>query len=443
MGIRDFFTKAMPKRPPDGAPLLPVVTARNIPRSVVSYQGIIDAEDAMAHPIVYRMLTTISRSVQHVKFRAMLDPEYSGKGNAGTARPTAAMVTMVNDLLKSPNDSLNTSQLLYWLTLNLASYGRVMFKVGTDITNNPNGIYPLETRWVRADIDERGVVQGYRYGYSEDDRSQLSPTRMNAKRENSTKGWVHEIYTPGLAGHRGNTGVVQNSTPLTAIGLPVQVTRALMQRAVDTAEGSPNIKYLIATEKNLTQSQQDALVDHVDAAAAGGQESANVLFLHNTKVDVKELSGDMSDIHSKIPMEDFTKLIAGAFGIPAPLLGLNSADAAKFAGNYAEARRSYWEDTLIPSYLAPIAEGLTAALCPPGVIVKPDLDSIVALSESRIARAKDLAFVPFLLDNEKRELSDYEELTPEEEKKLAEQKVAGNPKDTQSPTKPANTNARP
>jgi hypothetical protein len=382
----------------------------------------------------------LARSVQHVTFEARLDPDYSGKGNVGTKRPTQKMVDDINDLLKSPNDSMNVSQFLYWLTLNLASYGRVSFKVGTDINNFPNGLYPLDGRWVYADVDERGVVQAYRYGWANDSKDQISPTRKASERDKSMRGWVHQIYTPNLSGHHGATGQMEGQTPLTAIGLPVQVTRALLQRAVDSAEGSPNIKYLIATEKNLTQQQQDALADHADSSVAGGSTSANLLFLHNTKVDVKELSNDMADIHSKIPMEDFTKMIAGAFGIPAPLLGLSSADAAKFAGNYAEARRSYWEDSLLPSFVDPIADGLTSAICPPGVIIRPDLDSIVALSESRIARAKELGFVDFLLDDEKRELCDYPDLTPDEAKVIAELRAANK---APSATTSANSAARP
>jgi len=36
-------------------------------------------------------------------------------------------------------------------------------------------------------------------------------------------------------------------------------------------------------------------------------------------------------------------------------IGLGSADAAKYANNYGESRLSFWQDTIVPSYLSPIA----------------------------------------------------------------------------------------
>ena len=63
-----------------------------------------------------------------------------------------------------------------------------------------------------------------------------------------------------------------------------------------------------------------------------------MLFLYNTDIKVHKLDNELGDIHSKLPLDDMTRQIAGVFGVPVPLLGLGSSDAAKFTGNYAESR---------------------------------------------------------------------------------------------------------
>jgi phage portal protein BeeE len=103
-----------------------------------------------------------------------------------------------------------------------------------------------------------------------------------------------------------------------------------------------------------------------------------------------------------------TRQIAGVFGVPIALLGLGSADSAKYASNYSESRRSFWQDTIAPCYLIPIAAGLTQALCPPGACINFDYDSIPALWEDRANLGATLSRVNFLTTNEKREILEYE-----------------------------------
>ena len=112
-----------------------------------------------------------------------------------------------------------------------------------------------------------------------------------------------------------------------------------MQRALDTASGHPNVKYVITAEKTLTKQQKEALHKHLEEAGPGGENSGNVLFLYNTDVKVHKLDNKLADIHSKSRLDDMTRQIAGVFGVPVALLGLGSADAAKYASNYVESRR--------------------------------------------------------------------------------------------------------
>src|SRR4029077_10334605 len=159
--------------------------------------------------------------------------------------------------------------------------------------------------------------------------------------------------------------------------------------------------------------QKEALEKHLAASAPGEDESGQVLFLFNTTIKVDKLDNQLADIHSKIPLDDMTRQIAGVFGVPVPLLSLGSADAAKYAGNYVEARLAFWQDTILPCYLAPIAAGMTQVICPPGARITFDLDAIPALWKGRAELGETLSKVNFLTATEKRGVLDFEPTTEE------------------------------
>jgi len=240
-----------------------------------------------------------------------------------------------------------------------------------------------------------------------------------AEKRGRNESYAAEISFPSL------TGLVEyNKAPaaIECIAKPLAIIDALMQRALDTASGHSNIKYVITAEKTLTKQQKEALEKHLADSAPGEDESGSVLFLYNTTVKVDKLDNDLKDIHSKLPLDDMTRQIAGVFGVPVALLGLGSADAAKYASNYVESRLSYWQDTIVPCYLIPIAAGMTQSLCPAGARIKFDLDQVPALWEGRANLGKTLSQVTFLSNNEKRDVLGFEPKAGED--KLIELKPA-------------------
>lgn len=395
MALFDFLTGRKPK----DEPASPVVGGYGGgKKTLASYENSIAADNAMQHPVVMRCLHKIASSVQSVRWYATEDESLPSSERAG-ARDVARM----NRLLAEPNDNMAPDQLRYWMALNFACYGRIPMKIGTGLENFPNGIYPLSVRYVTAETDARGKIVYYDYGFGE--QSERLPTRRRA----NGKPYCYEIYTPNI---HGTLDMGCNVTPLRAIGLPSAVVRLLLQRASDTAAGHPNSKYIITAEKTLTSQQKEAVRDYLEDTKPEGLGTGEPLFLNGTKVEVHKLDNDLSDIHSKMPSDDMARMIYGAFGIPVALMGIGAADSAKFTGNYAESRAAFWEDTIIPSYLSPIAVGLTQALCNPGMVIKFDEDSIPALSYARVLRAKELSSVTFLSMEEKREQAGYEQEFP-------------------------------
>lgn len=390
-----FSKKASPERKPSDDPQRHVLlTMGGTSKSVVTYAQASNAKEAMQHFVAYRCINKIAEAVQSV------DWYVSPVRGIGKSKDEMAKITAT---LRSPNDTMSAGQLRYWMAANRAVYGRVPFKVGVGSQGYPNAIYPLRAEYFKAIISKSGAIEAYEYGSGEN-ADKMQPRRKAEANGKFSGSFAAQIVRPNL---EGSWIEGLSNTPLNSIGLPAEITRLLMHRAVETAAGHPNSKYIISSEKALTKQQFDGVQEHIESSQSGGSESGNILLLDGVTVNVTKLDNDLSDIHSKMPMDDMARHIAGAFGVPIALLGLGAADGAKFASNFGESRRAFYEDTIIPGYLQPIAEGLTAALCSDGYEIKFDLDSIEALADGRVAKAERLSKVDFLTENEKRELCGF------------------------------------
>lgn len=369
----------------------------------VTYSEQMRAADALKHPVVFRCLHKIALAVQDVPWYVMQDP---AEGATTVSKET---LRKIQDVLDHPNDLYSASQLRYWLGMNKAVYNRYAIKVGALTSGGPNAIYPLSQGQFKTKFRNNGTIDKYTYGPK--DEESLPPRRQvdPGGDGNFIKAFAYEYITPGIEGliDAKTLSSAQNNSPLNAINFPSAIVKLLMQRAYDTASGEPNVKYIISGEKTLTSEQEDELESELDERKVGNEESGNILFLGNTSIHVDKLDNGMADIHTKIPMDDMQRIIYSNWGIPVALAGIGSSDAAKFAGNYEASRRSFFEDTIIPNYLGPIADGMTEALCPSGAKIMFDLDAIPGLADARANKAKSLQGVTFLSDPEKRILCGF------------------------------------
>lgn len=402
MGIRDFipFTrKAAPVREESADPGRPGAYRRG-QVAIISYSDVVSADAALKHPVIARCLNIIASAVQSVGWFAEEDPNASTEERAGKTR----IIASLNSLLQSPNDRMTGELFRYWMAQNYALFARVPFLVGTGAAGGANAIYPLDAKLVTAVNNDRALIDHYEYGVGASEQRLVYPIRRKA----ADKPYVYDIARPKLDGTFSGNTVESANNVLCSIALPAQIISLLLRRAIDTASGHPNTKYLVIAEKTLTKRQKEELAAHVESMAPDQENSGNVLILYNSNAQVHKLDNSLADIHSKMPMDDMTRLIAGALGIPIALVGIGAADAAKFAGNYAESRRVFWADTIIPGYLVPFATGMTQAICPPGVRIRFDYDTIDALRDHNITNAQKLETVSFLSNDEKRELCGFE-----------------------------------
>lgn len=396
-----FMRKAAPVRDAAEAPTQPHVMYLNsgVGVMVVKWSDYMAVEQGLRHPIVSKALNKIAGSVQQVPWVVQTDP----KASAEEKRGKEGLIRDLQSVLDNPNDDMSAAQLRYWMALNYAGYGRVPIKVGMSAMkpDRPNGLYPLETRYVRAKQNQRGQVDSYHYGATED--SITYPSKNAFKKSPTSGGFVGQIWKTGLKGFQHHDDV---TTPMKAIGLPAQVITSLLQRAIQTAEGHPNVRYMVTCSKTLTKDQLSTLKEHLNTDhGIQGAESGKIPVLQNAgDIEIHTIENDLSDIHSKMPSDDMARLIFGAFDIPVALAGIGAADAAKFAGNYDGSRASFWEDTIIPMYVSPLFQGLTSMICPPGLIIKPDIEQIPALVAKRVATMSQLKDISFLTTTEKREM---------------------------------------
>lgn len=369
----------------------------------VSYNDMIIATAAMNHPVIYRVLNKIALSTQGIPWYC------EATGEKGIEAPSQRTIKQINEVLNDPNDLMNADQLRYWFALNKAVFGRFAFKVGRSVDNNVGAIYPLEAPHLESIISQSGRLEGWKYGTGENYETLRSRRQVDPRRQNNFTGpFAYEYITPGL---RPSSMLVRanekNNSPLNSLGLPAEIITMLLQRAHDTASGRPNLKFIVAAEKTLDGKQEDELKGEFDERQVGAEQSGNLLLLTNTSIDVHTLDDGMSDIHSKVPLDDMTRMIYAAFGVPIALGGIGSADAAKFAGNFEASRQSFYEDTIVPAYCDPIAQALTAAICPPGAIIRFDYDAVPAVAYARSKKAKELEVVTFLTEQEKREMCGF------------------------------------
>lgn len=438
MDLLKPFRKAVPDRNATDAPVQPQILylSSGVGVAIVNWSDRIAAAAAMHHPIVHRALDKIAQSVQQVRFLCVQDPFAS----ATEARGNATKQAKIQSLLDNPNDQMPVSQFRYWMGLTYATYGRVPLRItmGAIDPTVANALYPLDAGYVYAKGNKRGGIDRYEYGLGNE--AETFPSQETFKRaaqdgKSTARGFVTQFWKPGLKGYQSKD---DGNAPLQSLGLPAQVIRSLLLRAIATAEGHPNVRYMVTCSKTLTDPQKEALKKFInDDHRTGGAEAGSIPILQNAAdIEIHKLDNDLSDIHSKMPSDDMARLIFGGFGIPIALAGMGAADAAKFASNYVESRSAFWEDTIVPGYISPIAAGLTSALCPPGLVIQPDLDSVPAMMAARLTQMKELKDVAFLTTTEKRELFGYAPTTA-----IPESGVAAKPSSAPTPTDPNSTGA--
>lgn len=165
----------------------------------------------------------------------------------------------------------------------------------------------------------------------------------------------------------------------------------------------PSGALTIGADTTLSDEAFNRLKSQIDEQYAGSANAGRPMLLEGG-LDWKQMGlspTDMGIIEAKFSA---ARDVALAFGVPPQLIGIPGDSTY---ANYAEARLSFWEDTVIP-LLDLIVADLNVWLAEPlGVVLAPDMDRVPAIVEKRQVLWATAEASSFLTVNEKRDLAGF------------------------------------
>ena len=157
----------------------------------------------------------------------------------------------------------------------------------------------------------------------------------------------------------------------------------------------------LVVKQSMTDEVYNRLKSEMDEKFRGGENAGKFLLLEGG-LEWKEMGISPKDMDFIETKNASARDIASAFGVPSQLLGIKGDNTYN---NVAEARLSFWEDTIIPlakMIMSSFADWLSIT---DGrkLIIEPDIDSINALTEKRQKVWDSVNNSNFVSNEEKRE----------------------------------------
>ena len=162
----------------------------------------------------------------------------------------------------------------------------------------------------------------------------------------------------------------------------------------------------LVVKQNMTDETYNRLKADLDDNFKGTDNTGRYMILEGG-VEWKEMGCSPKDMDYIETKNSSARDIAMAFGIQPQLLGIKGDTTYN---NMAEARLTFWEDTIIPMtkmVLSSLSQWISQAFNR-NIIIEPDLDTISSLAEQRQKTWETLNKSDFVSNNEKRESLGFE-----------------------------------
>ena len=162
----------------------------------------------------------------------------------------------------------------------------------------------------------------------------------------------------------------------------------------------------LVVKQNMTDETYNRLKADLDDNFKGTDNTGRYMILEGG-VEWKEMGCSPKDMDYIETKNSSARDIAMAFGIQPQLLGIKGDTTYN---NMAEARLTFWEDTIIPMtkmLLSSLSQWISQAFNR-NIIIEPDLDTISSLAEQRQKTWETLNKSDFVSNNEKRESLGFE-----------------------------------
>ena len=322
------------------------------------------------HPLAVACITKIANEASQATFTA-----YDAKGNVDEK---------ITALLAAPNPDMSGNDVRKLAYMGLAGLGNAHIIGYRGSRKNIAELWPTRTDRMTAHLTERGALDSWVYEYSGKKAKMPAADVLHIKRH-----WI-TLEQFGQA----------PAVPMAASLKYLDGYHDHNNRLLDGAQGVSEILALGNKDDALSAEQVKEVMAGLNAFRLGAANHGSRLFLN---ANVKSVSSGVgpSDMHVGGWVDHLVNDICTGFGVPSVLLGIGGGVTYE---NQKEARASFWEDTLIPGYITPLAEGLSRFF---GVTVKANLDEVPALVNRRMERLKSIDGLTCLTADEKRELMGY------------------------------------
>lgn len=337
---------------------------------------------AQCHPVAMACINRIAAAVASVPLGVDL-----GDGQLAYEHP-------VSERLQNPKSQGGAAGLFRQVAASLATCGRAyVHGVGSPIPNSPPAaLYFLRPDRLHRRLTSDGQIAFYDYA-SPKGSVRLAPSTVCEIKVP----WLSD--DPAMALSAIDEEAHSNLTPAWDGLALYQGMSRLVRKILDNNGGMPGVLFWSSqTGEPMAPDQREEVRDFFQRFRAGGDRYGEMAFVDaaggslgylKTVVDVGSLNVQESQIAA-------AREICAVFGVPILLLSIGQD--ATYA-NQAEARRYFWLDTVVPGYLTPICDALSAWF---RVGIAADLNEVPALADYRNSQAQSIAAMDYLTINEKR-----------------------------------------
>lgn len=376
MGILDFFSKQAPEtKDSQAAPTLVMTPGQPVwsPRDYAAFAK----EAYQMNAVAYACINRIADAVSSVGWEA-----WRGK--------TQIVDSPILDLIANPNPQQSGKMLMqekvsYYLIAGNGYDERVM------VGGEPRELYALRPDRMTVIPDASGMVSAYQYKIGG------KPTTWEVDEAGASDINHLKAFNP-INDWYGQSPIDAGAYAVDQHNSAMSWMQALLQNSAIPSGA------LTKNEGELSEEQFQRLKAQIEEQYAGARNAGRPMLLEGG-LDWRGMGMSPDDMNAIETKNSAARDIALAFGVPPMLLGIPGDNTY---ANYAEARLSFWEDTVIP-LLNVIAEDWSNWLGSfYNVTLKPDLDQVPAIVDKRKTLWEMAEKSQVLTVNEKRELMGFD-----------------------------------
>lgn len=305
--------------------------------------------------------------------------------------------THLNEILKTPSNSVSYSDFMHNVVKNLMIFGNAYIKIETNEFGQVSLLQNLQADKVSVVSNKLGIPMQYLYKNRDiqevfDFGDEMLPSNIiHIKNFNP----VDDIY--------GASPLYVSRFAIDQYNESVSWNKALLQNGA-----RPSGALVVesnGSNDNLTDDQFNRLKDQLSNEFSSGKNAGKIMLLEGG-LKWQEMSVSPKDMDFIETKNSSARDIALAFGIPSNLIGIPGDNTYS---NMSEARISLWEETILPLF-STIMSKISHAINiheEINIQIKPDMDSISALTEKRYKMWEYLNNTNFLTEQEKRTMMGF------------------------------------